>query len=178
MTGLQLDMNEMARAPDRCANQNRLPPPASLSPLSSHSSTQTWLPVESPLRPPWIFRQTEPNEGSGAIPTGAQLRKRSFSRFNEELFCTGPSSIPLAPLAGSLVTSSEPQSDVVKQSYLGKLERSHRRYFVLRAGSHTGPSRLEWYKSQEKFTAVEKSAGKAALFGTSKQGLVKVTSAN
>ncbi|KAJ0062245.1 hypothetical protein NL108_002608, partial [Boleophthalmus pectinirostris] len=34
----------------------------------------------------------------------------------------------------------------------------HRRYFVLRAGSHSGPSRLEWYKTQERFTAVEKSA--------------------
>lgn len=67
-----------------------------------------------------------------------------------------------------MISSPEPQSDVVKQGYLGKLDRSHRRYFVLRRGSHTGPSRLEWYKSQEKFMAAEK----AVLFSSGKQGLV------
>uniref|UniRef100_A0A672FN40 IRS-type PTB domain-containing protein n=1 Tax=Salarias fasciatus TaxID=181472 RepID=A0A672FN40_SALFA len=64
------------------------------------------------------------------------------------------------------------QSDVVRRGYLGIQERSHRKYFVLRAGSHTGPSRLEWFKSQEKFSALEKSAGRAALFGSNKQGWV------
>lgn len=108
----------------------------------------------------------------------AAMQSSSPSRFYEELFCTSQTSGTLAPLSGALVTSSGPQSDVVKQGNLGKLERNQRRYFVLRAGSHTGPSRLEWYKSQEKFTAMEKSAGKAALFGSSKQGLVKVTSAS
>ncbi|XP_054630545.1 insulin receptor substrate 2-B-like isoform X2 [Dunckerocampus dactyliophorus] len=76
------------------------------------------------------------------------------------------------PLVGTLVTSRGQQSDVVKQGYLGKLDRKHRRYFVLREGSHTGPSRLEWYKSQEKFAAVEKSSGKAAPFGPSRQGVI------
>ncbi|KAM4538045.1 uncharacterized protein V3H82_023822 [Fundulus diaphanus] len=92
------------------------------------------------------------------------------SCFYEELFCTSRTSMPLAPLTGALLASSEQQSDVVKEGYLGKLERSHRRYFVLRTGSHTGPSRLEWYKNQDKFTAMEKSAGKAGLFGANKQG--------
>ncbi|XP_061746026.1 insulin receptor substrate 4-like isoform X2 [Nerophis ophidion] len=87
----------------------------------------------------------------------------------EELYCSSRASVPLV---GTLVTSSGQQSDVVKQGYLGKLERSRRRYFVLRAGSHTGPSRLEWYKSQEKFAAMEKSFGKAVLFGPSKQGVI------
>nr|XP_057907473.1 insulin receptor substrate 2-like isoform X2 [Doryrhamphus excisus] len=76
------------------------------------------------------------------------------------------------PLVGTLMSSCGQQSDVVKQGYLGKLERNHRRYFVLRAGSHTGPSRLEWYKSLEKFAAMEKSSGKAVLFGPSKQGVI------
>ncbi|KAM9828746.1 uncharacterized protein ACBT44_001483 isoform 3-T3 [Syngnathus typhle] len=79
-------------------------------------------------------------------------------------------------LVGALVTFSGQHSDVVKQGYLGKLERAHRRYFVLRAGSHTGPSRLEWYKSLEKFATTEKSSGKYALFGPSKQGVIYLRS--
>ncbi|MEQ2208880.1 hypothetical protein XENOCAPTIV_018170 [Xenoophorus captivus] len=105
----------------------------------------------------------DPSMQSGELPSTC---------FYEELFCTSQTPMPLVPLAGSLMAALGPQSDVVKEGYLGKLERSHRRYFVLRTGSHTGPSRLEWYKTQEKFTAMEKSSGKASLFGTSKQGVI------
>lgn len=117
----------------------------------------------------------EQDEDSGEHDVGMQASELSSSGLYEELFCTSQTSIPLVPLAGALMTSCTVQSDVVKQCYLGKLERNHKRYFVLRAGSHTGPSRLEWYKSQEKFSALEKSAGKATLFGSGKQGLVKIT---
>ncbi|XP_057685180.1 insulin receptor substrate 1-like [Corythoichthys intestinalis] len=86
-----------------------------------------------------------------------------------EEFCSTQTSMCLV---STLLTFPGQRSDVVKEGYLGKLERSQRRYFVLRAGSHTGPSRLEWYKSQEKFTAIEKSSGKAPLFGPSKQGVI------
>ncbi|XP_030610178.1 insulin receptor substrate 2-B-like [Archocentrus centrarchus] len=159
----------MAEGRDGCADQ-RKSPLASCSPLPCHrsSSTQTWLSVETPL---WNDSQTEQDEASGNL----QSSERPSPLFYEELFCAGRTSIPLAPLAPlacALLASSGPQSDVVKQGYLGKLERNHRRYFVLRAGSHTGPSRLEWYKSQEKFTAKEKSSGKATLFGSNKQGVI------
>ena len=117
----------------------------------------------------------EQDEDLGEPDVGMQTSELPSSGLYEELFCISQTSIPLVPLTGALMTSSRAQSDVVKQGYLGKLERNHRRYFVLRAGSHTGPSRLEWYKSQEKFTALEKSAGKAALFGSGKQGLVKIS---
>uniref|UniRef100_A0A667Z2L2 Insulin receptor substrate 1-like n=1 Tax=Myripristis murdjan TaxID=586833 RepID=A0A667Z2L2_9TELE len=56
-----------------------------------------------------------------------------------------------------------------QDGYLGKLERNQRRYFVLRTGSHTGPSRLEWFKTQEKFKTVEKMDGKTSLFGSRKR---------
>lgn len=122
-------------------------------PLPAPSSARTW---RSPTRP------------VSASPP---------SRFFEELFCSSRTSAALVPLAGALAASSSgPRSDVVKTGYLGMLERDHRRYFVLRAGSHTGPSRLEWYGSQEAFAAAEKSAGRAALFGSSRRGLVKVAS--
>ncbi|XP_045915085.1 insulin receptor substrate 2-B-like isoform X1 [Micropterus dolomieu] len=169
--GFRLEMNETAESQNRCANHKRSLPACS-SPVSTPSctSTQMWLPVESPLHAPLMNdRQVEQDQDSR---DEHHVRRQSSPppRFYEELFCT--SHITLVPLAGTLVTSSRPQSDVVKQGYLGKLERTYQRYFVLRAGSHTGPSRLEWYKSQEKFTAMEKSAGKAALFGSSKQGVI------
>ncbi|XP_026219104.1 insulin receptor substrate 2-B-like [Anabas testudineus] len=161
----------MAEAHDVCDGQQRSPP-ASSSPLSSscYSSFQSSLSVGSPLRPPWMTDHQEPD--SQEHHDGMQLNERPLSGFYEELFCTSQSSAPLVPLAGALMTTSGPQSDVVKQGYLGKLERNQRRYYVLRAGSHTGPSRLEWYKTQEKFTAMEKSPGKAALFSQSKQGVI------
>ncbi|XP_053273349.1 insulin receptor substrate 1 [Pleuronectes platessa] len=148
--------------------------PASSSPVSSPccKSTQTWLPAESPLRPRWLSDQKEQEDDSGHHRVGVQTSEPPSSCVFGELFCPSQGLAPLAPLAGTIMASPWPQSDVVKQGYLGKLERSHRRYFVLRAGSDTGPSRLEWYKSREKFTAGRKSAGKAALFGSSKQGVI------
>lgn len=110
--------------------------------------------------------QTPVSGGELGHHVGVQVT--SFDSY-EEFFCSSQTSVHLV---SALVTYSGQCSDVVKQGYLGKLERSHRRYFVLRAGSHTGPSRLEWYKSQQKFAAMEKSSGKATLFGLSKQGFV------
>ncbi|XP_010777214.1 insulin receptor substrate 2-B-like [Notothenia coriiceps] len=134
----------------------------SSSSLTSLSSKQTWLPSESLLS--WMNnRQMEQDSRHQYVETQSSPAPPFF----EELFCTSSS---LAPLAGALLASKGPQSDVVKRGYLGKLELKHRRYFVLRAGSHIGPSRLEWYQSQEKFTAVEKTAG--SLFGSSKQGVI------
>lgn len=139
------------------------------SPDLSSNSTQTW---ESPLcPPPWIIsHQMEQNLQNHL--TGMQSNPPS--QVAEEFFCSSQSSASLIPLASTLVMSLWLGSDVVKQGYLGKLERNQKRYFVLRAGSHTGPSRLEWYKNEQKFTAMKTSSGKAALFGSSKQGLVKI----
>ncbi|KAK9523936.1 hypothetical protein VZT92_017816 [Zoarces viviparus] len=148
-------MNETAEGHSGCTSQERsLPAP---------SSTQTWLPAESPLRSPWTNERDQHHHEMQSSPPPP---------FYEELFCTSQTSNIAVPLTGALMASSGPQSHVVKQGYLGKLDRNHRRYFVLRAGSHAGPSRLEWYKNQEKFTAVEKSAGKAVLFDSSKQGVI------
>lgn len=158
----------MAEGYDWFTNQ-RKSPPASYSPLSCHDSSfiQKCLPVKT-LQPFSNDGKIEHDEDSG----GRQLNEGPSPHLYEELFCAGQTSIPLGHLASALMTSSGLQTDVVKQGYLGKLERNHKRYFVLRAGSHTGPSRLEWYKSQEKFMAKEKSSGKAALFGSSKQGVI------
>lgn len=167
---------EMADEYDDCDTQGRALPVSS-SPLSfrCHSSMQTWLKSGSSLRSSWTSsHQMEPGQNSLDHHDGMHSNEFPSSRLFEELFCTSQSSIPVVPLPGACMISSCAQIDIVKQGYLGKLERNQRKYFVLREGSHTGPSRLEWYKTQEKFTATEKSSGKP-LFGSSKQGLVKVT---
>ncbi|XP_059184007.1 insulin receptor substrate 1-like [Centropristis striata] len=157
-------MSESAEGHSSCANQETSPPASPRSPPSC-SSPRTWLPVQSHLHdsPKKDVRMEQDSQDRQSSPQ---------SHFFEELFCTSHTSNTVIPLAGALMTTSTSQSDVVKQGYVRKLERNHRRYFVLRAGSHTGPSRLEWYKSWEKFIVMEKSAGKAALFGSNKQGVI------
>lgn len=93
---------------------------------------------------------------------------------------TQPSPQPTSPFSLShksitpfpQVIFTRPTSDVVKQGYLGRQERSHLQYFVLRSGSHTGPSRLEWYENREAFVGTQSDSG-AVLFGSSKQGWVR-----
>ncbi|XP_056286949.1 insulin receptor substrate 2-A-like isoform X2 [Pseudoliparis swirei] len=159
VSGVELEMNEMAEGSSRCADRER-PPPASSSPRSSPgcSSTRIRLPAESPLRYQWMIDRQDSRHRR------EELLSSPPSRVYEELFCTGRTADIVLPLTGAVLTSG-PHGDVVKRGYLGKMDRDRRRYFALRAGSHIGPSRLEWYKNQEKFSAVEKSAGKAPLFG-------------
>ncbi|XP_014831943.1 PREDICTED: insulin receptor substrate 2-B-like [Poecilia mexicana] len=152
----------MAEGLDSSAKRGFAEPPC--TPQSSHHRSLSHA-GESPLQFHLKNRHTEQDEDEDS-------NESPSSRCFEELFCTRETPLPLAPLAGALMDASGPQGDVVKEGYLGKLNRSHRRYFVLRTGSHTGPSRLEWFKNQEKFTAMEMSAGKAAVFRTSKQGVI------
>lgn len=164
----------MAEGQDGGTNQTRVVPPCSPQ-LSHHCRSPTWLPAESALLASWSGHRDEEEDDAGDHRGDIQSKEPPSYRHYEELFCTSRSSVPLVPLGGALMATSRPQADVVKGGYLGKLEQNHRRYFVLRAGSHTGPSRLEWYKSQEKFTMMENSAWKSTLLGSNKQGFVKVT---
>ncbi|XP_029922900.1 insulin receptor substrate 1-like [Myripristis murdjan] len=108
--------------------------------------------------------------GSVCSCSGAGMQAcESPSRFYEGLLSASRTSTTPVPLAAALALCPGLEGDVVKQGYLGKLERNQRRYFVLRTGSHTGPSRLEWFKTQEKFKTVEKMDGKTSLFGSRKQ---------
>ncbi|KAF0038963.1 hypothetical protein F2P81_009447 [Scophthalmus maximus] len=108
-------------------------------------STQTRLPVESPMQPRRMNNcPMEQDEDSGDHQVVTQSSALPSSSFYEELFCTRQTPVPLAPLASALMPSSWPQSDVVRQGYLGKLERNHRRVIYLRCClgvSRTGSSR-------------------------------------
>lgn len=84
---------------------------------------------------------------------------------------TQPSPQPKSITTFPLVIFNGPKSDVVKQGYLGRQDHNHLQYFVLRAESQTGPSRLEWYENRETFVRTQ-SDNEAVLFGSSKQGWV------
>ncbi|XP_047241458.1 insulin receptor substrate 2-A [Girardinichthys multiradiatus] len=53
--------------------------------------------------------------------------------------------------AVTVANSSEVVDDIRKCGYLRKQKHGHKRFFVLRAASHLGPSRLEYYDSEKKF---------------------------
>ncbi|XP_008318586.1 insulin receptor substrate 2-B [Cynoglossus semilaevis] len=58
--------------------------------------------------------------------------------------------------------SSDGADDIRKCGYLRKQKHGHKRFFVLRAASHLGPSRLEYYDSEKKFRNSLRSAAAAA----------------
>ncbi|XP_063043517.1 insulin receptor substrate 2-B [Engraulis encrasicolus] len=62
----------------------------------------------------------------------------------------------------SPITFSDGVDDIRKCGYLRKQKHGHKRFFVLRAASHLGPSRLEYYDSEKKFRNSLRSAAAAA----------------
>ncbi|KAJ3585077.1 hypothetical protein NHX12_013799 [Muraenolepis orangiensis] len=57
--------------------------------------------------------------------------------------------------------TSDAVDDIRKCGYLRKQKHGHKRFFVLRAASHLGPSRLEYYDSEKKFRNSVRSAAAA-----------------
>lgn len=67
--------------------------------------------------------------------------------------------------AVSVANSSDVADDIRKCGYLRKQKHGHKRFFVLRAASSAGPSRLEYYDSEKKFRNSLRSAAAAAASG-------------
>lgn len=63
--------------------------------------------------------------------------------------------------------NSEAVDDIRKCGYLRKQKHGHKRFFVLRAASHLGPSRLEYYDSEKKFRNSLRSSSSAAAVAPS-----------
>ncbi|XP_077597862.1 insulin receptor substrate 2-A [Stigmatopora nigra] len=64
---------------------------------------------------------------------------------------------PAPPPQPAAVFAANPTDDVRKCGYLRKQKHGHKRFFVLRASSHLGPSRLEYYDSEKKFRGVPRA---------------------
>lgn len=69
--------------------------------------------------------------------------------------------------AVNLTNTSDVADDIRKCGYLRKQKHGHKRFFVLRAASHLGPSRLEYYDSEKKFRNSLRSAAAAAAAAAS-----------
>lgn len=67
--------------------------------------------------------------------------------------------------AVNVANTSDVVDDIRKCGYLRKQKHGHKRFFVLRAASHLGPSRLEYYDSEKKFRNSLRSAAAAAASG-------------
>ncbi|KAM4536695.1 insulin receptor substrate 2-B [Odontesthes bonariensis] len=65
----------------------------------------------------------------------------------------------------SVANTSDAVDDIRKCGYLRKQKHGHKRFFVLRAASHLGPSRLEYYDSEKKFRNSLRTAAAAAATG-------------
>ncbi|CAG5929533.1 unnamed protein product [Menidia menidia] len=64
--------------------------------------------------------------------------------------------------AVSVASAPDVVDDIRKCGYLRKQKHGHKRFFVLRAASHLGPSRLEYYDSEKKFRNSLRSAAAAS----------------
>uniref|UniRef100_H3C6Z3 Uncharacterized protein n=1 Tax=Tetraodon nigroviridis TaxID=99883 RepID=H3C6Z3_TETNG len=66
--------------------------------------------------------------------------------------------------AVSVTNTSDVADDIRKCGYLRKQKHGHKRFFVLRAASHLGPSRLEYYDSEKKFRSSLRSPPKRVIY--------------
>lgn len=68
--------------------------------------------------------------------------------------------------------NSEAVDDIRKCGYLRKQKHGHKRFFVLRAASHLGPSRLEYYDSEKKFRNSLRTSSAAAVAPSSPKRVI------
>ncbi|KTF75372.1 hypothetical protein cypCar_00014430 [Cyprinus carpio] len=87
-------------------------------------------------------------------------RKASASSLNRALEDSAASSTHTTTSACPAVNTVS--DDIRKCGYLRKQKHGHKRFFVLRASSHLGPSRLEYYDSEKKFRNTLRSSAATA----------------
>ncbi len=94
-------------------------------------------------------------------------RKASASSLNRALEDSAASKAHTTTSASPAVNTVS--DDIRKCGYLRKQKHGHKRFFVLRASSNLGPSRLEYYDSEKKFrnTLRSNAAAAAASAGAS-----------
>uniref|UniRef100_A0A8C1CCP5 Insulin receptor substrate 2-B n=1 Tax=Cyprinus carpio carpio TaxID=630221 RepID=A0A8C1CCP5_CYPCA len=86
-------------------------------------------------------------------------RKGSMSSLNRALEDAAVSNTHTTSACPAVNAVSD---DIRKCGYLRKQKHGHKRFFVLRASSHLGPSRLEYYDSEKKFRNTLRSSAAAA----------------
>ncbi|TRY54589.1 hypothetical protein DNTS_001590 [Danionella cerebrum] len=100
-------------------------------------------------QPPQQHLESPVRKGSSSIP----------NRAYENSAASSTHATSASPAVNKNFTVSD---DIRKCGYLRKQKHGHKRFFVLRASSHLGPSRLEYYDSEKKFRNTLRSSGAAA----------------
>ncbi|KAK6323454.1 hypothetical protein J4Q44_G00057930 [Coregonus suidteri] len=150
---------------------------------SHHHYPQSSLPKEQrPLSHQYqAATQQQQHNLSGENITGSPVRKASSSSLNlvhEDPAAShhalaasvnaASAAIQLAANANvSVATSEGVVDDIRKCGYLRKQKHGHKRFFVLRAASHLGLSRLEYHDSEKKFRNSLRSATAAGAVAPS-----------
>ncbi|KAM9501263.1 insulin receptor substrate 2-B isoform 1-T1 [Clarias gariepinus] len=75
-----------------------------------------------------------------------------------------------AAATAAAAAASDALDDIRKCGYLRKQKHGHKRFFVLRSASRSGPSRLEYYDSEKKFRSSLRSAAAASSSSSSSTG--------
>ncbi|CAF91084.1 unnamed protein product, partial [Tetraodon nigroviridis] len=107
-------------------------------------------------------------ESPGRRAASSASSSSSLSQVQAAEEPAGPAAGPAASRGGShpfaavsVTNTSDVADDIRKCGYLRKQKHGHKRFFVLRAASHLGPSRLEYYDSEKKFRSSLRSAAAA-----------------
>ncbi|XP_042367806.1 insulin receptor substrate 2-B [Plectropomus leopardus] len=118
--------------------------------------------------------QLAPQHLSGENIAESPGRKASSSSLSQVHTAEDPAASSAASSSSSsshvyaavnVANTSDVVDDIRKCGYLRKQKHGHKRFFVLRAASHLGPSRLEYYDSEKKFRNSLRSAAAAAASG-------------
>lgn len=117
--------------------------------------------------------QLAPQHLSGESIAESAGRKASSSSLSQVHTAEEPAASSAASSTASshvyaavnVANTSDAVDDIRKCGYLRKQKHGHKRFFVLRAASHLGPSRLEYYDSEKKFRSCLRSAAAAAASG-------------
>lgn len=151
---------------------------------SSSSRFHQYLPPSSRLHQHNLTHDSPKDQQhlSGESTTESPSRKAAAT--SASLSQVHPAEDPAASSASSSSSShvyaavtvasgtSDAVDDIRKCGYLRKQKHGHKRFFVLRAASHLGLSRLEYYDSEKKFRNSLRSAAAAAAAATVGTGAV------
>ncbi|GAA6089859.1 insulin receptor substrate 2-B [Tachysurus ichikawai] len=79
--------------------------------------------------------------------------------------CAAPSHTQTTSSVNTGAAATDGLDDIRKCGYLRKQKHGHKRFFVLRSASRSGPSRLEYYDSEKKFRSCLRSVAAASSTG-------------
>uniref|UniRef100_UPI003AAB2FF5 insulin receptor substrate 2-B-like n=1 Tax=Centroberyx gerrardi TaxID=166262 RepID=UPI003AAB2FF5 len=141
----------------------------------SHHHPPIGQPKDQQQHPPSHHHyQLAPQQHLSGENTAESPGRKASSSSLSQVHAEDPAASSAASSSGSsshvyasvnVASTSDVVDDIRKCGYLRKQKHGHKRFFVLRAASHLGPSRLEYYDSEKKFRNSLRSAAAAAASG-------------